>query len=186
MYFVLFVTAGILTKVYDPDFNSVLYTNDHTSILNKFWNPADDVYDNFGHDMNYVSIANGSTFSHVAFALHDIHNHIYGHFELHITYISSNCRHFMVYCGGASNTTISIDLHIRGAYSNGSYQWARNRTVFSDVDSTRDPMLFYDENLFISLLFYTSSPTHGNQDAAYGIFGRKSTNLVNWGEMRQW
>ena len=75
---------------------------------------------------------------------------------------SSGYRYFMVYCDGSSNATTSTDWPIHCRYSNDLYQWQEVAgSVFSDVDNTRDAMLFYDD---------TSSRTSGNQDAGYGIF----------------
>ena len=87
----------------------------------------------------------------------------------------------MIYCDGNSNTTISTEWHIRCAYSNDLYQWTRNGTLFRDVDGTHDPMLFYDEKLSICVVFYTSSLS-GDQDAAYGIFVPKLSDLINWSD----
>ena len=143
---------------------------------------------NLGHRMNNVSIASCSNFSHVAFAFGTRHpeSHLSAPYITDISshFPSSGYRYFIVHCGGGGNTTTSTDGHIRGADSNDLYQWTRNETVFSDVDSTRDPMLFYAKNLSISLLFYTSSQTNGSHDVAYGIFARKSTDLVNWSEKK--
>ena len=78
----------------------------------------------------------------------------------------------------SSNATTSTDWHIRCGYSNDLYQWQEIAgTVFSDVDNTRDAMLFYDDNFSILLLFYISSRT---SDLTSVIFHVSSTCLNSW------